>query len=415
MASDAFLAGQALGSTLANAVTTGVAQWKQIQLQKQQQKEFEGAVGLYNQRTQTARQAVDPQDGNLLKQYEQQAQRYPQATMEQRPTGGVREEDGQAETEPVIRTPEGDIPMNQVLQLRARKQQLDTQLTLSDIDALMELQARYQNNPLVKQFVASTYSGIQAKQQLRFKQTQQQLLLMEREQAQQRLQLDQERLQEEQRQFDAGPEREREKERFQTDEGIRQDAARIDRQKGADLEVEGVRAQNKPEKAPTELQTKLRQLAPRAQQALEQIEALEGGEGADKLYDRTGAAAALESVTPNALRSGKRQQYEQAQLQFVNSVLRAESGATITDNELTKGVRQYFPQAGDSPETVAQKRQARETAVQGLFSAAGVEAPPKAAAAGGLSSEEQSLIDAVRAGKMTPDEARERRKALRAR
>ena len=58
--------------------------------------------------------------------------------------------------------------------------------------------------------------------------------------------------------------------------------------------------------------------------------------------------------------------YEQAKRQFVQAVLRKESGATITPDEMDMNERKYFPQAGDGPGVLAQKKQAREQAVAAL-------------------------------------------------
>lgn len=410
MPSDAYLMGRDLGLTLASGLANGISQWKQIQLERQQRKEFDGGIQLYNQRTLSARQGMSREDGAMLREYELMAKRYPDAKLEERPTNVVNE-DGQVESEPVVRTPEGDIPVNQVLQLQARKQQQDSLLVLSDIDALMELQSRYPNNPLVKQFVASTYSGIQAKQELRFKTQQQQLKQVELMQAQQRFRLDEQRLAEEQRQFDAQPQRARNAEQFQTDEGIRRDSARIEAEKQSKLTTDAASAQNQPPKAPTEYDKKLGQLATRAREALDTYDSVE--------YDRTGVGAAVESMLPGQLQSGKRQQIEQAQLQLVNSVLRAESGATITPDEISKKIKEFFPQAGDSDAVVEQKRQARTTAVEAMEQSLGAQLPAKEGKVqrgpvpGALSKEEQALVEAVKAGRMSKEEARAKRAALR--
>ena len=56
----------------------------------------------------------------------------------------------------------------------------------------------------------------------------------------------------------------------------------------------------------------------------------------------------------------------QAQREFVNSILRRESGAVIADSEFQSAAQQYFPQPGDPPEVIEQKRQARQRSIQGL-------------------------------------------------
>lgn len=60
------------------------------------------------------------------------------------------------------------------------------------------------------------------------------------------------------------------------------------------------------------------------------------------------------------------QKYDQAKRDFVNAVLRQESGAVISDQEFANAERQYFPQPGDSEEVIKQKRQNRDNAIQGF-------------------------------------------------
>ena len=265
--SDPYERGLALGS----AITTGVAQWRQLQMERQQTKEFEGGIALYNQRSMAARQATNAEPDRLLTAYKKQWERYPDADVVQRPTSEVGE-DGQVVTEPVVRTPEGDIPLNQIGQLKAAKMQNEIGVTMADLDALMELQARYPENAKVRQFVATQSAQINAKWQLKLKAQEQNSLEQARGQAafqfQQEQQLRQERLALEREQFEAAPQRAEAQQRSEADEGIRRDRARISAQKEADVEVEGVKAQNKPERAPTEFDKKIRQMAPRAQQAL---------------------------------------------------------------------------------------------------------------------------------------------------
>jgi hypothetical protein len=57
------------------------------------------------------------------------------------------------------------------------------------------------------------------------------------------------------------------------------------------------------------------------------------------------------------------QRYDQAQRDFVNAVLRKESGAAISPNEFENARKQYFPQPGDTPEVIQQKAQNRTTAI----------------------------------------------------
>lgn len=67
----------------------------------------------------------------------------------------------------------------------------------------------------------------------------------------------------------------------------------------------------------------------------------------------------------------KTRQVEQAQRDFINAVLRQESGAAIGQNEYESAARQYFPEAGDPPEVIAQKRASREAQIRGFAKQAG--------------------------------------------
>lgn len=59
----------------------------------------------------------------------------------------------------------------------------------------------------------------------------------------------------------------------------------------------------------------------------------------------------------------------QAQREFVNSVLRRESGAVISDDEFASAAQQYFPQPGDNAAVIEQKRAARQRALDGVINA----------------------------------------------
>lgn len=73
----------------------------------------------------------------------------------------------------------------------------------------------------------------------------------------------------------------------------------------------------------------------------------------------------------NITQSDAQQQVEQAQRNFVNAVLRQESGAAINKDEFDNAKKQYFPQPGDSAAVIEQKRLNREAAIKGFDIAAG--------------------------------------------
>ena len=77
----------------------------------------------------------------------------------------------------------------------------------------------------------------------------------------------------------------------------------------------------------------------------------------------TGYASKLGALVPNFLKSDERQQFEQAKRNFINAVLRRESGAAISPSEFDNAEEQYFPQPGDKPNTIAQKQVNRQTVI----------------------------------------------------
>jgi hypothetical protein len=78
---------------------------------------------------------------------------------------------------------------------------------------------------------------------------------------------------------------------------------------------------------------------------------------------------ALGGVANATVASDKQQQVEQAQRDFVNAVLRRESGAAISSGEFDSAAKQYFPRVGDSAAVIQQKAQNRQLATRGLMAA----------------------------------------------
>jgi hypothetical protein len=95
---------------------------------------------------------------------------------------------------------------------------------------------------------------------------------------------------------------------------------------------------------------------------------------------------ALGAATNTLALSAQDQQAEQAQRDFINAVLRQESGAAIGASEFDNARKQYFPQPGDSQEVVRQKAANRKTAINGLQRSAGpsYKAPKNIPAAGAV-------------------------------
>ena len=100
----------------------------------------------------------------------------------------------------------------------------------------------------------------------------------------------------------------------------------------------------------TEGQRKTAGLLSRAQAARETADSMEKSIGIRDL------------LAPNFLRSSNGQQYRQAAKQWIQSVLRDESGAAIGVDEEASYFETYFRQPGDSAAVLRQKQEARDAA-----------------------------------------------------
>lgn len=127
----------------------------------------------------------------------------------------------------------------------------------------------------------------------------------------------------------------------------------------------------KPDKPLTEFQGKAALFGSRAAAASDLIDKLGTGEAGTAKTLQYWQDVPLAGRVVNAMTNPNAQSLAQAQRDFVNSVLRLESGATISPSEFQNAIQQYFPQPGDSPQVVEQKRQNREIAISGLGKLAG--------------------------------------------
>jgi len=87
---------------------------------------------------------------------------------------------------------------------------------------------------------------------------------------------------------------------------------------------------------------------------------------------------AVTSAAANAALSPQGQKYYQAAADWVRAKLRKESGAVIAPEEMAQEIKTYFPVPGDSKDTIAQKRKARDQALLGMNEMAGRAIPPVA-------------------------------------
>jgi len=88
-------------------------------------------------------------------------------------------------------------------------------------------------------------------------------------------------------------------------------------------------------------------------------------------FNRASNESSVQSILPNVLKPEQLIQQEQAERNFINAILRRESGAAIAPSEFTSAEKQYFPRAGDTDAVLAQKKKNREIAKVGLEAEAG--------------------------------------------
>jgi hypothetical protein len=88
----------------------------------------------------------------------------------------------------------------------------------------------------------------------------------------------------------------------------------------------------------------------------------------------------------------------QAQRDWVRAKLRKESGAVIGPEEMAAEIRQYFPQPGNGPDVIAQKKEARKRAEEQLRITALLPAAPEAPAAGEATISTDAEYDALPSG-----------------
>lgn len=140
---------------------------------------------------------------------------------------------------------------------------------------------------------------------------------------------------------------------------------------GAPAIVPGVRPSPK---GMNESQAKAAGFADRITEASPVLDTAPPSVGASFLSDVPGGNFAL---------NPQQQSFFQAERNFINAVLRRESGAVISDEEFANARKQYIPQPGDSKQVLEQKRRNRETVQRSLSRDAGpsyqpvIDLPPR--------------------------------------
>lgn len=140
---------------------------------------------------------------------------------------------------------------------------------------------------------------------------------------------------------------------------------------GAPAVVPGVKPEPKEAKSPTEAENKSGIYYKQMKAAEQTIANLEK-EGMDmaRLWSQaeTGVAGTLAG---NMVASPRAQMARQAQNQWAEQMLRQQTGAAATEQEVQRTVKTYFPQPGDDKATVDLKRSMRANAMEAVGGAAG--------------------------------------------
>lgn len=122
------------------------------------------------------------------------------------------------------------------------------------------------------------------------------------------------------------------------------------------------------DRALTEGQAKANLFGTRMQEADKIIGELAGkGVTAPSLAQQLTGGEGITGSIATAFASPQQQQVDQAQRDFINAVLRRESGAAISSSEFQNARKQYFVQPGDSKEVIAQKARNRSLAINGML------------------------------------------------
>jgi hypothetical protein len=150
----------------------------------------------------------------------------------------------------------------------------------------------------------------------------------------------------------------------------------VDLDTGLGLDGKPVAAWQEPQsggdgRPPTEGERKASGFASRVVPAGQRVNQFDNSKTLDVIAEKAG-------MLGNWAKSAEGRQLRTAGLTWAYAVLRPESGATITDDELDGYFEAYLPRPGDDPVTLAMKRQARREAEESIATMAG-RALPKGA------------------------------------
>lgn len=147
----------------------------------------------------------------------------------------------------------------------------------------------------------------------------------------------------------------------------------FDREKVASqLAAEKYKVDHKEEKPATDAELKVASFGRRAQDAndiIRQLEVDQGYDAADKR--KTGRNFQIPLVGTKPWATEQDRAYDAAKSEFIDSVMRPDSGAVLGPRELETKGEALFPEPGDPPNIIAQKRARRDSLANTLMMAAG--------------------------------------------
>lgn len=92
---------------------------------------------------------------------------------------------------------------------------------------------------------------------------------------------------------------------------------------------------------------------------------------AHKILEDLENSGTIRGWSLTGVKNEDQRKYEQAQRNFINAILRKESGAVIADSEFDNAKKQYFPAFWDSEEVIKQKAANRAQVIKSLLTNAG--------------------------------------------
>lgn len=384
---EGLLAAGDIGASFGQAVVDGIREYQAIQEDKRNKEQFQAVLDQIERESQLIDQDITPAE-QAAAEARETIQTFPdEIDIQEEPTTEVNPETGKPITRTVMTTPRGNIPVDAIQHIGIQAARARAARQTAKLDLIMRAVAQNPDNPYINQY-ANNYMKMQ---RLRLEQNQNaiqtvtnELSILERQRAIEdrqrtralsagggyknvgqlnavRSEYDLEPVP-----FDASPEQiaaataelpadalQRLATQQQTQEeerAFQTTLSQAERARERGLTRTGMPLQTREPKPPTQFELETAGYGRRIGQGIQELQDIFGVG-----FDASGVGRTITSRLPNIVKSEQEQRYQQAQENIINAILRRESGAVISDEEFANARQQYFPQPGDSPETVNQK------------------------------------------------------------